>query len=120
MDIASLVGILGAVGMIIYAMISGGGVGPFWNAPSVLIVFGGTFFAVMYMAPMGVFLGSFGSMAKAFMPGLGKQEDLITRMVELAGIARKDGMMALEGQDVQINSLQKAYKCLLMERMKES
>ena len=99
MDLASLIGLIGAVGMIIYAMISGGGVGPFWNAPSVLIVFGGTFFAVMYMAPMGVFLGSFGSMAKCFMPGLGKQEELITRMVELAGIARKDGMMALEGQE---------------------
>jgi len=113
MDIASLVGLLGAVGMIIYAMISGGGVGPFWNAPSVLIVFGGTFFAVMYMAPMGVFLGSFGSMAKAFMPGLGKQEDLITRMVELAGIARKDGMMALEGQDVPDKFFAKGLQMLV-------
>ena len=99
--------------MIIYAMISGGGVGPFWNAPSVLIVFGGTFFAVMYMAPMGVFLGSFGSMAKAFMPGLGKQEDLITRMVELAGIARKDGMMALEGQDVPDKFFAKGLQMLV-------
>ena len=113
MDLASLIGLLGAVGMIVYAMISGGGVGPFWNAPSVTIVFGGTFFAVMYMAPMGTFLGSFGAMAKAFMPGLGKQEDLITRMVELAGIARKDGMMALEGQPVPDKFFEKGMQMLV-------
>ena len=34
MDIASLIGFLGAVGMIIGAMISGGGVGPFIDIPS--------------------------------------------------------------------------------------
>ena len=39
MDIASLIGFLGAVGMIIGAMISGGGVAPFIDVPSLLIVF---------------------------------------------------------------------------------
>ena len=29
-----------------------------------------------------------------------KHDELITRITELAGIARKDGMMALEGQEV--------------------
>ncbi len=53
MDIASLVGFLGAVGMILMAMISGGGIGPFIDTPSILIVFGGTFFAVMYTTPLG-------------------------------------------------------------------
>ena len=70
MDLASLIGLLGALGMIAYTMISGGGVGPFWNAPSVTTVFGGTFFAVMYMAPMGVFLGSFASMQRLLCRGL--------------------------------------------------
>ena len=100
MDIASLIGLLGAIGMIVFAMVSGGGVGPFFDVPSMFIVFGGTFFAVMYTCPIGVFLGSFGAMAKAFLPPVKKQDELITRMVELAGIARKDGMMALEGQEV--------------------
>ena len=48
MDIASLIGFLGAVGMIIGAMISGGGVGPFIDIPSLLIVFGGTFFCYVH------------------------------------------------------------------------
>jgi chemotaxis protein MotA len=99
MDLASLIGFLGAVGMILGAMISGGGIGPFIDTASILIVFGGTFFAVMYTTPLPTFLGSFGVMAKAFLPPIKKQDELVARMVELAGIARKDGMMALEGQD---------------------
>ena len=47
MDIASLLGLIGALGFIIYAMVSGGGVGPFIDVPSLAIVFGGTFFCVM-------------------------------------------------------------------------
>ncbi len=100
MDLASVIGLVGAIGMILFAMISGGGIGPFIDVPSILIVFGGTFFAVMYTCPLGTFLGSFGAMSKAFLPPVKPQDQLITRMVELAGIARKDGMMALEGQEV--------------------
>ena len=66
MDIASLIGLLGAIGMIVGAMVSGGGIGPFIDVPSILIVFGGTFFAVMYTAPLPVFLGSFESWRKPF------------------------------------------------------
>ena len=113
MDIASIVGLIGGVGMILGAMISGGGLGPFFDIPSVLIVFGGTFFLVMYSTPLPVFLGSFGAMAKAFMPPIKKQDELIERMVELSGIARKDGMMALEGQEVPDKFFQKGLQMLV-------
>ena len=55
MDIASLVGLIGAVGAILAAMIAGGGVAPFIDTQSIFIVFGGTFFAVMYANPLPVF-----------------------------------------------------------------
>ena len=106
MDIASLIGFLGAVGMIAGAMISSGGIGAFIDTPSLLIVVGGTFFAVMYTAPLPVFLGSFGTMAKAFLPP-------VKKMVELAGIARKDGMMALEGQEVPDKFFAKGLQMLV-------
>ena len=57
MDIASLIGFLGAIGMIFGAMISGGGIAPFIDVPSILIVFGGTFFAVMYTASLASVFG---------------------------------------------------------------
>ena len=75
MDIASLVGLIGAVGAILAAMIAGGGVAPFIDTQSIFIVFGGTFFAVMYANPLPVFLGSFGAMAKAFMPPIKKLDE---------------------------------------------
>ncbi|MEE3361902.1 MAG: MotA/TolQ/ExbB proton channel family protein [Pseudomonadota bacterium] len=113
MDIASLIGFIGAVGMIAGAMISSGGLGPYIDVPSILIVFGGTFFGVMYMAPMNIFLGSFGAMAKAFMPKAQKQSDLIEKMVELSDVARKNGLMALEGQDVPDKFFQEGLQMLV-------
>ena len=77
MDLASLIGLIGAVGMILAAMIAGGGVAPFIDTQSILIVFGGTFFGVMYANPLPVFLGSFGAMAKAFMPKAAKLDCLL-------------------------------------------
>lgn len=100
MDIASLIGLIGAVGMVIGSMIAAGGLGPFLDVPALLIVFGGTFFAVMFRCTMPIFLRSFGAMAKVLMPKPANREDLIARMVELSDLARKNGLMALEGQDV--------------------
>jgi chemotaxis protein MotA len=94
-------------------MISGGGVGPFIDTPSLLIVIGGTFFSVMYTCPLPVFLGSFAAMAKAFLPPVKKMDELVERMAELAAIARKDGMMALEGQDVPDKFFQKGLQMLI-------
>ena len=59
MDIAALLGFIGAVGMILAAMIAGGGIAPFVDNQSVLIVFGGSFFGVMYSVPMPTFLAHF-------------------------------------------------------------
>ncbi|MBB43303.1 MAG: flagellar motor protein PomA [Rhodospirillaceae bacterium] len=113
MDIASLIGLIGACGMIAGAMITGGGLAPFFDVPSILIVGGGTFFAVMYTAPLPVFLGSFGAMSKAFLPPVKKKPEMIERMVELAGIARKDGMMALDGQECPDKFFEKGLQLLV-------
>ncbi len=113
MDIASLIGLIGTLGMIAGAMISSGGLGPFIDTPSMLIVIGGTFFAVMYRSTLPMFLASFGALAKVFLPGAKKHDELITRITELAGIARKDGMMALEGQEVPDKFFEKGLQMLV-------
>ena len=82
MDLASLIGLLGTLGMIAGAMVSAGGLGMFVDVPSLLIVVGGSFFAVMYTCPLPVFLGSFGAMGKAFKPPVKKMDELISRIVE--------------------------------------
>jgi chemotaxis protein MotA len=99
--------------MIIGAMLAGGSLGPFVDTASILIVIGGTFFAVMYQATLPTFLGHFGAMGKTFFPPVKKMEDMIERMVELAAMARKDGMMALEGQETPDKFFAKGMQLLV-------
>lgn len=113
MDIASLIGLIGAFGMVIGAMITSGGLGPYIDTASVLIVFGGTFFAVMFRSPLNTFLGSFRAMAKVFKPEPKKREALIETMVELSNVARKEGVMALEGREVPDRFLEKGLQMLV-------
>jgi chemotaxis protein MotA len=113
MDIATLVGIVGAIVMIVGSMVYAGGVAPFVDIPSVVIVFGGTLFVVMLTKPLDVFVSHFKAMGKAFRPSVPSIEGLIERMVELSTIARKDGMMALEGQEVPDSFCQKGLQMLV-------
>ena len=99
--------------MIIGAMLAGGSLAPFVDTASILIVIGGTFFAVMYQATLPTFLGHFGAMGKTFFPPVKKMEDMIERMVELAAMARKDGMMALEGQETPDKFFAKGMQLLV-------
>ena len=67
----------------------------------------------MYRSTLPNFLSSFGTLVKVFLPGVEKHDELITRITELAGIARKDGMMALEGQEVPDKFFEKGLQMLV-------
>jgi flagellar motor component MotA len=59
MDLASLIGFIGAIGAILATMIMGGGVAPFIDTQSIFIVFGGTFFLCDVSEPSSGFPGKF-------------------------------------------------------------
>ncbi len=107
MDIATVIGILGAFGVIIVAMVLSGGIILFVNVPSIIVVFGGASFAVMAMFPLGVTIGSFKVLMKAIMNKAEDPNELIEKGVELATIARKEGILGLEGQEIPNEFLQK-------------
>lgn len=110
MDLATLVGLLGAFGIIIAAIVVGGSAIIFVNPPSLLIVVGGTLFAVLMKFPMGHFFSAFKVAANAF---FNKPEDamkLIEEGVELANIARKEGVLGLEGRDIDNEFLQRGIQ----------
>lgn len=100
MDIATLIGLLGGFGIIIGAIASGGDVMLFVNIPSVMIVVGGTFMITLMQVSLGDFLGSFSIGMKAFFYKTDDPKQLIEMAVELADIARKNGLLALEGQEI--------------------
>ncbi len=110
MDLATLLGLLGAVGIIATAMVLGGSVLLFVNIPALLIVLVGTMFAVLIKFPIGHFFGAFKIAAKAFFSKTEDPKTLIEEGVELANIARKEGVLGLEGQDIQNEFLKRGIQ----------
>lgn len=107
MDIASLVGIVLAFGIILASIMMGGPLIIFVNVPSVLVVVGGTLGATLMRVTLGDFLGSFKVGMKAFLYKMDKPETLIEEAVEMANIARKEGLLALEGREISNEFLQR-------------
>lgn len=101
MDLATLLGLIGAMGVIVASIMVGGDFGQFVNVPSLLVVVGGSIFVVLLRFTVGQFFGSFKVALKAFFIKSVSEKNLITEAVELANIARKEGILALEGRDIQ-------------------
>jgi len=97
MDIATLIGIIASLGLIVGSiMIGGTGLAAFLDIPSVVIVFGGTFAVTFIMYPMKVVLGTFKVAMKAFFGSTPDPNDSIRQIVALAETARKESLVALE------------------------
>ena len=107
MDIATLVGFLLAYIIIGAAIALGGPFNIFVNAPSMLVVIGGTFAVTLMRITLGNFLGSFKIALKGFFYKLDTPQNLIDESVELANIARKEGILALEGRDISNGFLER-------------
>lgn len=107
MDIATLVGLLGGLGIIGASIAMGGDFMLFVNVPSILIVFGGTFMVTLMRITLGDFFRSFGVAAKAFFNKPDDPAKLIEEAVRLADVARKNGLLALENETVDNPFLQK-------------
>ena len=113
MDLATLVGLLGAFGIVAYAMLSGGSLDMFINVPSLLIVIVGSLFVVLMNFTLGQFLGAIKVAGKAFSFKLVPAPDLIEEVVSLADEARKGGLLALEGKEVSNQFLNKGIQLLV-------
>ena len=98
MDIATLIGLVGAIGTIVMAVVIGGSAGMFVNIPSLIIVFGGTLMVTMMRSSMADFVGAVGVAGRSFGNPIEKPEALIEKFVEYAELVRKDGMIALESK----------------------
>ncbi|MBT0585825.1 flagellar motor protein PomA [Alteromonas oceanisediminis] len=113
MDLATIIGIIGAIGFVFMAMVLGGDLGMFINVPSLLIVFGGTIFVVLSQFTLGQFFGAGKIAGKAFAFKIEAPEDLIQKIVEMADAARKGGFLALEEAEIENKFMQKGVDMLV-------
>ncbi len=113
MDIATLLGIIGAIGIVAMAMILGGDPIIFVNIPSILIVIGGSLFVVLAKYSLGQFLGAVKVAVKAFAFKLESPEEIIGVLVDVAQVARKGGLLALEDKEVDNKYLKNGMQLLV-------
>ncbi len=100
MDLATLIGILVAIGGIVGGMmLEGGKLSQILQPTAAFIVFGGTIGATLISFPLKVFLEALKGLRGVFFDTKVNPDDKIKEIVAYANRARKEGMMSLE-QDV--------------------
>lgn len=99
MDIASLVGlILGAV-MVVFGILSSGGniVEDFMDLPSVIITIGGSLAGTLASHKLADFISGLKGIGLAMKePSVGDASEVISNIINLSNISRKEGLLALE------------------------
>ncbi|HPF33943.1 MAG TPA: MotA/TolQ/ExbB proton channel family protein [Candidatus Krumholzibacteria bacterium] len=96
MDIATIIGVVGALGLIVWAILMGGSLILFVNVPSLIMVVGGTIMAILINYPLPRVIGMMGIIKKTVLADANEPADIIRRLVKYAEQARKEGMLALE------------------------
>ncbi len=113
MDLGTLIGLIGAIAMIIIAMIIGGSIVAFIDPASILIVVVGTHFVVLMTFSLKDFMGAASAGMKVLNFKPLDNDELIAQIVELADMARKSGLLALEGAAVEDSFLKKGIGLLV-------
>ncbi|MEN1679814.1 MAG: motility protein A [Planctomycetota bacterium] len=103
MDIASASGVVIAIALIIGSIFLGGGkLDAFIDPASVMVVVGGAIAAALISFPLKNFLGVFKVVLKVFFYKLQGNDEIVKQLVSLAEVARRDGLLALEGKVEEI------------------
>lgn len=100
MDIASLLGIILGVGLMVLGIISGdqgpAALGNFFDLNSVFITIGGSLAGVLASHTMADFINGLKSFTLVFKTPKADVGEVIKHIIDLSNIARKEGLLALE------------------------
>ena len=98
MDIGTIIGIILGFGFVLVAITMHGSLKDFIDLPGAMVAFGGSTAAVFIMFPAKKVLGIFGVIKNVFLTKLADPKDEMNRLTQLASVARRDGLLALEKQ----------------------
>ena len=100
MDIASIIGLVLCFCLIIFGIVSGddgaAAIMNFIHTQSAIITFGGAFCCVMASNSMSDFLGGLKSIKLIFKVPSIDTPQIISKIIELSNVARKEGLLSLE------------------------
>jgi len=99
-DFASIIGLVVCITMMLIGILTGddgiAGIRFFWDFKSVLITFGGAFFSTMASCSMKDFVAGLKSFLLIFKVPSQNIPEMITKIIELSNVARKEGLLSLE------------------------
>lgn len=113
MDIATIVGLLGCAAVLIWSISLGPGFSIFYDLPSIILVFGGTFFVICMKFNMRHIPMTIKVALNAFFKKMDKPEDLIEQVSELAKKSKKEGVLSLEKVPVEHTFLKRGITMLV-------
>ena len=99
MDIASLVGLILGMVMVVFGILSSGGniVEDFMDLPSVIITIGGSLAGTLASHKLADFISGLKGIGLAMKePSVGDASEVISNIINLSNISRKEGLLALE------------------------
>ena len=108
MDIASLTGIISGLILIITAILIGGDVQTFFNVPGMMIVIGGSLAATLITFQFDDVKSAFKAAIFVFSSSKDDSNDMVSTMVELCTLSRRQGIVALSKLEIESDFLKKA------------
>ena len=100
MDLASLIGILAGIVVVIFGIISGDqgfpALGNFGDVPSVIITIGGTLTGLLTSNTLPDYINGFKSIGLVIKAQTTDEASIIKKIIDLSNIARKEGLLQLE------------------------
>ena len=113
MDLATVLGLVVGTILIIVAILLGGSLGLFIDAISIVLVVGGGSMAVVIRYSMKDITSAVKVAKNAFSDKLPDMLEIINKIEELATLARKEGILALERVELENEFLQKGINYLV-------
>lgn len=96
LDLATLLGLLAAFGLIVAAIILGGSPGSFINLPAIFIVIGGTLAVTTICFSINEVSKTLGVVSKTIFHSIREPSDAALQVMQISQLARKNGVLSLQ------------------------
>jgi chemotaxis protein MotA len=106
MDLATILGFTFGIGIIMWSMMHGGGLHAltmFVNVPALCVVGGGSMAAILVHFPLEDVKNVIKIILRTFSYRIPESRKQIEQIIEYANVARKEGLLALEGKLNEVN-----------------
>ena len=122
MDLATVIGLLAAFGLMVTAIMQGSSLLVFFDIAAITIVIGGTIGTTLVHFPFSDVMGAFRVARHAFFHKPLSPTDTIEKLITYAGKARKEGILSLQSvmneidDDFFLQHLLQCFRLLTVDR----